>query len=158
MKNNKKGLSTIVATLLIILLTLVAVGIIWLVIRGVVQGGADDVNISSKCLASEVAVTQVNSAGVDVYDVTLNRKRGTDEIGGVKLIFTDAEELESCPVDIMNEDYPLPAQKTTTVSVNLADEECAGLVPSKVSVVVFYLNEDTNEQSFCDTPSVFQIY
>ena len=41
MKNNKKGLSTIVATLLIILLTLVAVGIIWIVIRNVVQTGTD---------------------------------------------------------------------------------------------------------------------
>ncbi len=158
MKNNKKGLSTIVATLLIILLTLVAVGIIWLVIRGVVQGGADDVNISSKCLSSEVVVTQVNSAGGDLYDVTLNRKRGTDEIGGVKLVVSDAEELESCPTDILNEDYPLPAQKTTTVQIDLAAMGCAGLVPSKVDVVVFYLNEDTNEQSFCETTSTFQIY
>lgn len=38
MKMNKKGLSVIVATLLIIVLTLTAVGIIWVVIDNVING------------------------------------------------------------------------------------------------------------------------
>jgi len=59
MKSNKKGLSTIVATLLIILLTLVAVGIIWVVIRGVVRDSTDQVDIDSKCLAASVEATRV---------------------------------------------------------------------------------------------------
>lgn len=36
-KKDSKGLSTIVATLLIILLTLVAVGVIWIVVRNVME-------------------------------------------------------------------------------------------------------------------------
>jgi len=81
---NRKGLSTIVATLIIILLTLVAVGIIWVVIRNVVESGAEQVDISQKCLAVELsAVSVTESAGV--YSVTLHR--GSDSQGdiGVKV-------------------------------------------------------------------------
>jgi len=44
---NTKGLSEIVATLIIILLTLVAVGIIWVVIRVVVKIGAGQISVSA---------------------------------------------------------------------------------------------------------------
>src|SRR5512137_2593316 len=89
MKNNKKGLSTIVATLLIILLTLVAVGIIWIVVRNVVQGGADQVDIDSKCLSASVEATKVTNVST-AYQVTITRNGGEDALGGVKLVFTDA--------------------------------------------------------------------
>ena len=39
MFSNKKGLSTVVTTLIIILLVLVAIGIVWVVIRGVIESG-----------------------------------------------------------------------------------------------------------------------
>jgi len=84
---NKRGLSTIVATLLIILLTLIAVGIIWVVIRNVVQSGAEQVDLSTKCVSVELsAVTVVNGTGpAGNYTVTLHR--GSDSQGdiGVKI-------------------------------------------------------------------------
>ncbi len=54
-----KGLSTIVATLIIILLVLVAVGIIWVVVRNVIEGGAQQIQGSNDCLAVEVKPTKV---------------------------------------------------------------------------------------------------
>ena len=82
---NRKGLSTIVATLIIILLTLVAVGIIWVVIRNVVEGGAEQVDISQRCLAVELSAVTVNETSSGAYSVTL--RRGSDSQGdiGVKV-------------------------------------------------------------------------
>lgn len=87
---NKRGLSAIVATLIIILLVLVAVGIIWVVVRNVVQGGAEEVEINTKCIAVDVrAVSVVNISNVE-YDVTLRRTAGGEEIAGVKVtLFND---------------------------------------------------------------------
>jgi len=82
---NKRGLSAIVATLIIILLVLVAVGIIWVVVRNLIQGGAEQVDISTKCMAVDVrAVGVVNVT--DGYSVTLRRLAGGEAIGGVKMV------------------------------------------------------------------------
>lgn len=82
---NRKGLSAIIATLLIILLTLVAVGIIWVVIRNVIQGGAESIDLSSKCIAVELNAVTVTDLGSGLYNVTL--RRGSDSQGdiGVKV-------------------------------------------------------------------------
>jgi len=82
-EGDKKGLSTIVATLIIILLTLVAVGIIWVVIRNVVEGGAGQIELSQKCLAVELSAVTVNETSSGIYDVTLRRGTGNQEDIGV---------------------------------------------------------------------------
>ena len=84
-EGDKKGLSTIVATLIIILLTLVAVGIIWVVIRNVVEGGAGQIELSQKCLAVELSAVTVNETSSGIYDVTLRRGTGNQEDIGVKV-------------------------------------------------------------------------
>lgn len=86
-----KGLSEIVATLIIILLTLVAVGIIWIVIRNVVSSGSQQVNVNSECLAVSLDAVSVTNATAPAstattYLVTLRRNSGgTDNLGGVKV-------------------------------------------------------------------------
>lgn len=80
--NNSKGLSAIVATLLIILLTLIAVGIIWAVIRNVVEGGSDQIELSTKCTDVQLSlVTAIETATNGVYDITL--RRGSDSQGDI---------------------------------------------------------------------------
>jgi len=82
---NKKGLSTIVATLIIILLVLVAVGIIWVVVRNVIQQGAEQVEISTKCMAVDLRAVSVNETTAGNYAVTLRRVAGGEAIAGVKI-------------------------------------------------------------------------
>src|SRR3990172_3790699 len=84
---SKRGLSAIIATLLIILLTLIAVGIIWVVIRQVVQSGGEQVELTTKCVdvtLTGVAVTEEPTSSGN-YSVTL--RRGSDNKGdiGVKV-------------------------------------------------------------------------
>jgi hypothetical protein len=145
MKNNKKGLSTIVATLLIILLTLVAVGIIWVVVKNVITGGAGQVTIDAKCLAANVVATKVVNATPEIFSVTLNRAGGDDQIGGVKLAFTNADESTSYVYDVPGN---MVALSTITVPVNITTVTLPN--PSKVSVVVYFLDDSGNAQ-LCST-------
>ncbi|MGY4884401.1 MAG: hypothetical protein ACP5NZ_02365 [Nanobdellota archaeon] len=156
MKNNKKGLSTIVATLLVILLTLVAVGIIWIVIRNVVQGGADDVGLSSKCLATEVVATKVSNVG-DVYAVTLQKKRGEYQIGGVRLFFSDASDSGNYPVPVPYNPTNFSLDLLSTITVSNIDLASSGLTdPNKVQVLVYFINENSGEEQACDTTTSFE--
>jgi hypothetical protein len=84
---NKRGLSAIVATLIIILLVLVAVGIIWVVVRNLIDTGAEQIEISTKCLAVDLrAVSVVPVTGVpENYTITLRRASGGETIDGVKI-------------------------------------------------------------------------
>jgi len=157
MNNNKKGLSTIVATLLIILLTLVAVGIIAVVVNSFIKGGSDQVELSAKCLESTVVATKVVNTTPLVdsinynstnYSVTLSRTEGEDVIGGVKLAFTTDEGSENNVRTILASQYPLPVLETITVTginITLLDA-------SKVDVTVFFL-DSSGAQQLCKTPS-----
>jgi hypothetical protein len=154
MKNNKQGLSTIVATLLIIMLTLVAVGIIWVVVRNVVGGGTQQVGIDAMCMQTDVQATKVvKDEASGSFNVTLSRTTGEDEIGGVKLVFTNAEGSTNA-IRTINES--LSALETMTVPVNLSTEINVGLVNiTNVDVVVYFLDDSGNEQ-LCQTSSKYQ--
>jgi hypothetical protein len=96
----KKGLSTVVTSLILILLVLVAVGIIWQVIRAFVEETTEDIDISAKCLSIDVRATAVELNTGETYDITLTRKAGgEEEIGGVKAVFFNDSD-NSAIIDI----------------------------------------------------------
>ena len=61
---NKRGLSNVVSTLLIILLVLLAVGIIWSVTRGVLESGSQQFASGARCLQVNLELTRV----VPIFD------------------------------------------------------------------------------------------
>jgi len=143
MYNNKKGLSTIVATLLIILLTLVAVGIVWVVVRGVVQNASGNVDIEAKCLQANIIATNVDNTSATSFDVTLSRQGGGDEIGGVKLVFMNDSETVTYVADISGNIAPLA---TVTKNVMINETYTTLTNPSSVEVVAYFLDDSGNEQ------------
>lgn len=100
MKNNK-GLSAVVTTLIIILLTIVAIMIIWGVVRGLLDKSSGTIDVSSKCMDIDVRATKVmnNSeavAGTGNYSVTVTRSSGGDDIEGLEIVLssdTDASDV-----------------------------------------------------------------
>ena len=90
----KRGLSAVVTTLIIILLVLVSVGIIWVVVRGVVESGAEQIDVSTKCLSIDIRAVSVEPVDSEEgnYSVTLERKSGGNEIEGIKVnVFNDTD-------------------------------------------------------------------
>lgn len=143
MLGDKKGLSTIVITLIIILISLVAVGIVWVVVRNVITGGTKTMESSAKCIVTDVEATAVNcsNVGANRYcSITLQRSgTGTDAIGGVKLIFKNTTAGTSSPlIDVLQNIEPLlmttVTRNTTLVSVN------------RVDVTAYFKDESGNDQ------------
>jgi hypothetical protein len=152
---NKKGLSTIVATLIIILLVLVATGIIWVVVRNVILKNTGQVDIGTKCILSQVVATRVvatawgdpsitdwsNAAANTTYSVTLERTAGDDVIAGVSLVFTDALEQNTYIAKITALPNEFSRLGIQTKSVNVPASSLTGNA-TKVGVVIFYDDED----------------
>ena len=138
--NSKKGLSTVVTTLIIILLVLVAIGIVWVVIRGIVESGTEQIDIHVRCIETDVKASAVDCSNPAQCDVTLTRKGQGYEMGGVKLVFSNANGETS---GVLEEAGDIIALDTVTLTID------SGITnPNKVEVTV-YFEDVQGEQRLC---------
>ena len=85
--NDKHGLSEIVISMIMIVLVLVAISIVWFIVRGILDKGSGQVNLGADCLeiqidANKVINTTDDTIGPTVdYRVTLTRSAGGNPIG-----------------------------------------------------------------------------
>jgi hypothetical protein len=89
--NNKKGLSAVITTLIIILLVIVAVGIVWVVVKGVIDETVEGISLDSinSGLEVERVVTGANEVKVTVY-----RSKGEVDLAGFNIVISDGESSE----------------------------------------------------------------
>ncbi len=148
MFKNKRGLSTVVTTLIIILLVLVAIGIIWVVIKGVIESGSQSADFAVKCLQVDVRATSISCSGINTCNVTLNRKTGGEAIAGVKLVFYNTTASTSTGViSVPGNIAPLTTTTTSgqpTTPVNW---------PDKVDVTAYFKDNAGAEQLCTQTSS-----
>ena len=90
MNKDKRALSEVVTTLIIILLVLVAIGIVWVVVNSVLQSGTQQLDISAKCLAVDLQFVSIDETAAGVYSVTLKRTDSGDDLDGVKIVLFNA--------------------------------------------------------------------
>jgi cysteine-rich repeat protein len=91
-RNNKKGLSTVVATLLVLLLTLVAVGVIWIVVKNVIQQNAEQVSFGKFTISLEISKASIiNNTDINVI---VRRNPGKGEIAGILFIAYNKDNSE----------------------------------------------------------------
>ena len=143
MRNNTRGLSEVVSTLIIILLVLVAIGIVWLVVSNVLESGAQQTDISAKCLAVDVKATAVNCAA-GTCAVTYKRSSGGDDINGIIIVLSNGTESEQKPVA---GNIVASATKTEPVVTTLTN-------PNKVEIAAYFTDASGNDQT-CSAPSTF---
>lgn len=83
---NKRGLSEIVTTLIMVLLGIVIVGVIWAVVSGLVNNTRTQAELNTKCQDSTISITYANCSAADYCIVTIKRDQGTDPIVGLTAI------------------------------------------------------------------------
>lgn len=147
MLRDKRGLSTVVTTLIIILLVLVAIGIIWVVIRGVIDTGAGSIDYSVKCLDTVVQPTAVTySVGSGNVNLTFERDPKGDDMGGVKLVFKNSTTGESTGVlDLPMNLPPFETNRTYNFPVGTT------FIPDRLESTVYLLDESGTPQICSDT-------
>jgi hypothetical protein len=145
MINNKRGLSTVVTTLIIILLVLVAIGIIWVVIRGIVEGGSQSVDYGAKCFQVALSVTNITGGATDPTGVIVSRSAGGEDLSGVMVVYKNGT-ASSTIVDVSGNVGALET-KTLTAANDL-------IAPSSVEVSP-YFKDTTGQNHICSPPATY---
>jgi len=143
MPGDSRGLSNVIVTLIMIVLVLVAVGIIWVSIQQNLTSGTQQIELSSKCLAVNIKLDALNCAGASNgdCDVTFTRNAGGDEIGGVKLVFTDSAATTNFIQDVSGNVAPLQTVTPATVATGLTNVTDVKIVP--------YFTGASGEEQLC---------
>lgn len=87
----KRGLSMVVTTLILILLSFVAIGIVWVVVKNVIDSGAEEVTMDSFNLNLEIQ--NVYSENNHLY-VNVKRNPGAGNFDGIKFVLDDGTNSE----------------------------------------------------------------
>lgn len=143
MLNNKRGLSTVVTTLIIILLVLVAIGIIWIVVRGVIEQGSQQIDVSSKCPFLDITITEAQARFCNgtACNATIVRSSGGDETGVFyRLVVNNG--TATCKYDETNDMAPL-AEDSTNRTYSPA---CTIYNPTKLTVTPYMMNSENIPQ------------
>jgi parallel beta-helix repeat protein len=116
-RSDSRGLSTIVATLLIILLVLVAVAFLWAVVRGVIKGNAEQVSLGKFTLDLKIK-NVVRDVNENSMDVKMKRNPGKGQFSGLAFIVEDEENSEV--FDILNSSLYELEERTFNITLSSA--------------------------------------
>ena len=93
----KRGLSAVVTTLIIILLTIVAIGIVWVVVKNILNKGSEQITLTSLTLDLEIVKATVDDMGTpgdtsdDYLNITVNRNPGEGDLVGINFVISDGD-------------------------------------------------------------------
>ena len=126
--SNRKGLSTIVSTLLILLLVFVAIGILWVVVRNVIQSGSEQVSLGKFTL--DLAIDQVQiQQDINQVTVKVERKPGQGEFTGLKFIVSDGNNQETFDSNVTLLEDEKQYYRFTLASINVSNIQKIEIVP-----------------------------
>ena len=83
---NKRGLSNVIVTLIIIVISLIAVGLVWVVVQNLIEGETDEISLGFVNVDLEIKEVKVQGNNTEVK---VKRKVGEGEISGLKFIVID---------------------------------------------------------------------
>lgn len=126
MRTNKKAIAAIVATVMLILMTLAAAGIIWGVVMPMIKKGASE--ISGSCVGVDLTIE--TRGGITCFDATnkkvhvsVTRSAGDYILNGVQVIVYGGGDSNS---EVIRTDMPgKNEQKTYEVGTELTAERVA---------------------------------
>lgn len=148
---NKKGIATIIVTVILVALVLAAVGIVWVVVNRLIGKSAGEAEIAGKCLSVDVTATAVDCSNPAACELTLERTgTGDDEIAGVKLVFRDSTAgTSSSVIDVAGNIEKLVGKTESGVATGLT-------TPDKVEVTV-YFEDASGKEKLCQTTNEFEL-
>lgn len=131
--HSKRALSTVVTTLILILLVLVAIGIIWVVVSNLIEAGADQIDIGRITVDLEIQSVEYTATGVDT---TIERNMGAGELAGIKIIYEGADGESPVTQELTTADAQLQEGGTGTFDFDFTTGGLSYI--SKVSVAPIF--------------------
>lgn len=133
---NKRGISTIIATLLLILLTIVLIGVLWVVIRNVTSSASSGINLGGLTLDLKIQAANVIKNNLSVV---VQRQAGAGDLTGVNFILYDGQTYENIKQNVTLEVYQGKRFVITVNQINIS-------AIKTVSVAPLYLSNSGAEQ------------
>lgn len=89
----KRGLSTVVTSLILILLVLVAVGVVWVVVANIISEGSEQVALGKFTIDLEIKSVSIDETSNNV-SLVVKRNPGKGEFSGIKFLFYNETDME----------------------------------------------------------------
>jgi hypothetical protein len=163
LRKDKRGLSTVVTTLIIILLTLVAIGIMWFAVRGLFDNSAGQADALSRCNLIDLRIT---SASLDATNcpalpdlsvpkcnlkVVVSRNSGGDDFSGLKLVVAN-----SAGSMVVEEAGNIEVLGTKPITMTLASLTDLTGNPTTVKVAA-YVNDASGKAQTCTASQEYTV-
>jgi hypothetical protein len=91
---NKKGLSDVITTLIIIVLVIVAIAIIWAIVRPFIADSTDEVSLGKFTIALEIKSVSLDR-DANSSTVSVKRNKGEASLSGIRFVFFNGTSSES---------------------------------------------------------------
>lgn len=149
---NRKAMSAVVTSVILIALVLIALGVVWAVISNLIQERSGTIDVQNKCLDMSVkAIATSSVCDATGCTVTLRREGGTGTIEGAKVLMTDGSTYSNAVT------YTGDIAPFETASAVFDAAAMNSIVPTKVEVSVGVLDESTGDTVYCSNPTTYII-
>ena len=124
----KRGLSNIIVTLLIIVLSLIAISVVWGVVRNIITEGTEQIELGKFTLDLEIKSVKVQGDEVTV-DVIVQRNPGKGEFIGINFVFSDGQNSEVIREDIVLKELDEKSFTFSLTKINTSELEEVSIAP-----------------------------
>ena len=152
MIKDKRGLSTVVTSLIMILIVLVAIGLIWVVIRNLIGGGAGKIEVNAKCLEVGLKIDSFDCYGVNPPNpalsncvVVVERVGGLEPLAGLSVVYTNNVGVQNTTNYVGEWDLPT-AMSLYSYPIYVV---LPSATPMKSVTVIPYFKNAEGEEQFC---------
>lgn len=135
---NKRGMSAVVTTLLIILLAIVAIGIVWVVVKNILVKGEEDISLTGITLNLEIQKASISG---DTLYVLVHRNAGEGTLVGINFIISDGENSV-----VVRRNTNLPQLGTETFKFSISNELSTLEEIATVSIAPIYETSSGKEK------------
>lgn len=142
MIKNNKGLSTIVTTLILVLLVLVAVGILWNPVKNLLSESTDALE-NTDCMTIDLSIG-ASQATADTEDYTLTITRNDDGDNTIYVRMLAINATESGTSDDSTESWTFAGEKKTIQYTG------SGITNTPtINVIPYFMSEETGQEVLC---------
>lgn len=144
---NKRGVSSIVVTVLIIFLVFAVVSVLWVAISKIAQRGAAEIELNQRCLEVNIMATALKNITDTNYSITLKRSPSGEEVEGVKLLFFNPDDETSEIIDLPEKISPLETL-TRSIETKITNINKVELTP--------YFKDESDNELICPTTASYE--
>jgi len=148
-------MSAVVTTLIIILLVIVALGIIWVVIKNVLVRGTEQVELAQKCREIDLEVVKMEDTLGDGtnYDITLKRSGAGETIAGIKILLSNT--TDNTYSDVLT-DFDTNIKPLGTAVETGIDTSSSPVINANEIDLTPYFKDGAGEEEICPTTTTIE--